>query len=122
MAFRVNCGKINKKEIEYLTSDTLVRVTENLEELCEKYFVEEKFLEEEEEINIDVVHSEKIPELIKALDEKADSTFLQLKNAKGKDKINELVDCIKDLWLLKKIAVELLLKSDGRQDYVLTLN
>ena len=122
MAFRVNCGKINKNEIEYLTSDTLVRVTENLEELCEKYFVEEKFLEEEEEINIDVVHSEKIPELIKALDEKADSTFLKLKNAKGKDKINELVDCIKDLWLLKKIAVELLLKSDGRQDYVLTLN
>ena len=122
MAFRVNLGKVHNSELEYLECDTLVRVTENLEELCDKHFVQEKFLEEEEEINISIVYSDKIPDLIIDIDNKADIVFSELKNTKGKDKISELIECLKDYWLLKKIAVELMLKANGKQDYVLTLN
>ncbi len=118
MAMQIMPGKINGKSISYEDGCKEINVTDVLRSICDDYFEEETVLEEDEEITIEVVHSDKIIPLSQRIETEIFSLLDKLQNAKGDTVRKEIVIDIKDLILFRSLIISAL----SIKDVVLTIS
>ena len=118
MAMQIMPGKIDGKGISYEDDCKEINVTDVLRAICDDYFEEETVLEEDEEITIEIVHSDKIIPLSQRVETKIFSLLDKLQNTKGDAARKEIVRDIKDLILFRSLIISAL----STKDVVLTIS
>lgn len=111
MATQILYGRIDNKEIAFGDFDETVNLTDYLKKICRDCFIEETFLEDEEEITYSVITFEKIGSLLKILIESETVLLAELKEARGTEKKSELLSNLKDVALLKNSIIKMLVQD-----------
>lgn len=121
MAFQIECGEVENKEIGYIDEMKKVRLTDNLQEICNNFFDEKTFLEGAEEVKLNVAFLSDIEEIEKRLEEKIPIAIEELSKARGEEKKTELVEKLKDYFYLQSIIVDMMIKVKNHNNAVLVL-
>lgn len=121
MSMLIMFGNKSENEIKFAGDQKTVYLTEKLKEVCDKFFVEETFLEDSEEIIYRVIHIEHIQELNKEMDNCIIETIDHIKKIKGNEEKNKLIESLRDYSLLKTQIIEMLLLLEKDKDVVLAL-
>lgn len=107
-------------EIEF--NKNQVNLTNNLNEICEKYSVKhEKFFEGPEEVYYDIIYAESVQKLNEEMDDCMRETINNIKATKGNEAKNKLVEKLHDYGLLKTQIIEMLLLIQKGKDAILVL-
>lgn len=122
MAFSVTYGVKKGKELNIdIKNSKKMNYTDYIKQICDKYFIEEIFMEDDEEIPHYIMGYKSILEVYKLLNDieiKQKETCLV---AKGTEKKNELISEIHDYFLLQSIIIEAITTEISSDNLVLTL-
>ena len=121
MAAQVLYGRVDNKEIVFANFDETINMTEYLKKICKDCFVEENFLEEEEEITYPIVTFDRISSLFEILTENESTLWAEIKETRGAEKRTELISNMKDVALLKNSIIKMLLQDCPNTEKVLAL-
>ena len=82
MALQIKAGILlpRKREIRYKDSDPQINVTKTLRPICDEFFKEENFFEDDEKITVRVVHFDGIEHLLYGIDYEIRWLFKQLQH------------------------------------------
>ena len=121
MASQIIYGRSVNKEISFAAFDQTINLTDYLSKTCRTFFVDETFLEDEEEISYPVVTTDKISNMLKILTEHEVELMKELQVARGNEKKKELLGYQKDLSLLKNNIINMLLQDCPNAEKLLVL-
>ena len=82
MALQIKAGILlpRKREIRYKDADPQINVTKTLRPICDEFFKEENFFEDDEKITVRVVHFDGIEHLLYGIDDEIRWLFKQLQH------------------------------------------
>ena len=112
MSMQIMVGINLCSEIEFIENQKEVNLTDNLKEICEKYFTEKIFFEDSEEIRYRIIYAESVQKLNEEMDDCMLETINDIKATKGNEAKNKLVEKLHDYGLLKTQIIEMLLFSN----------
>lgn len=121
MSMQIMVGINLCSEIEFIENQKEVNLTDNLKEICEKYFTEKIFFEDSEEIRYRIIYAESVQKLNEEMDDCMLETINDIKATKGNEAKNKLVEKLHDYGLLKTQIIEMLLLIQKGKDAVLVL-
>lgn len=121
MAAQILYGRRNDKEISFADFDETINLTDYLKKVCRPSFVDETFIEDEEEITYPVISIDKIDSLLCSLAESETGLWTELKETRGSEKKAELLSNLKDVALLKNVIIRMLLQDCPNTEKLLVL-
>ena len=121
MAAQILYGRRNDKEISFADFDDTINLTDYLKKVCRSTFVDETFIEDEEEITYPVISVDKIGSLLSSLSESETGLWTELKETRGSEKKAELLRNLKDVALLKNVIIRMLLQVCQNTEKLLVL-
>lgn len=121
MAMQIMFARISGKVIEYPDNPSYINVTDNLKPICNEFFKEESFLEDEEEIIVQVVRLEEIKKLSERIEKQVIALLGQLKRTKGDSAKEEIEADIRDYIMLSSLIISMLVSTRG-QNAILTIS
>lgn len=120
MAFAVTYGIKKGKEL-IIENGKKMNYTDYIKEICNDFFVEETFLEDNEEVIYNIMKFESVSKVFNILNDSEQKIKKDCVDTKGNDKKNELIRQIHDYYIFLSIIAEVfMLKAEGN-DTVITL-
>lgn len=120
MAYAITYGIKKGKEL-IIENDKKMNYTDYIKQICDDYFVEETFLEDDEEVIYKILKFESVSKVCKILNDAEQKIKKDCIDAKGNDKKNELISEMHDYYIFQSIIVEALLLNAKGNDTVITL-
>lgn len=121
MAMQIMFASISGNNIKYPKESHCINLTANLKPICDEFFEEKTFLEDGEEIIIQVVRHEKVKEFSERIEKNVTELLGELKITKGDGAKEKIITDIKDYVLLRSLIISMLVSSKV-QDVVLTIS
>lgn len=106
MAMQIMTGSKKGTELVIDEKQKQVYYTNTLKNMCDGYFKEEEFAEDEEKITYKVISSDKFLELARLICREQERNVLEAKSTRGNEKKNELLNDLYDYILILSVLVE----------------
>ena len=106
MAMQIMIGSKKGTELVIDEKQKQVYYTDTLKNMCDGYFKEEEFTEDDEKITYKVISSDKFLELARLICKEQEKTVIEAKRARGNEKKNELLNDLHDYMLILSVFVE----------------
>jgi hypothetical protein len=121
MAMQIMIGIKKENEIIIDENQRQVNYTETLKEICNIYFEEMNFTEEGEEITYSAIESKSFLEVVQLLCKKQESVINEIKEVRGNEQRNKLIDRLQDYNLMISVLVEASLLSKKNKEVFVVL-
>ncbi len=121
MAMQIMIGIKKGTEVFFDEKQKLVNYTDTIKEICNNYFEEMNFTEDGEEITYSVIESNIFDKVMQLICEKQESIINEIRNVRGNEERNDIVNRLNDYILIMSIFVNAISLSKQNRDVVIVL-
>lgn len=118
---QVMIGIKNGMEVSFDENQRIVNYTDTIKDICNDFFENHNFTEDEEEITYKVIHSKKFVEILQLICKKQEETICEIKKVLGNERKNDLVNILFDYSLIISLLAEAISLVEKNNDVYIIL-